>query len=202
MIKINTKEIGITKRIIMKIPFFSKIIQDAYKAGYKHGQIDYVSTIKIDDVEYVDLGLPSGTLWSCAPQYFAYGWHLELKTYAEAKSLGLPTKEQWEELLKHCDVFHKTYKSNNEIHYLLPQITGQKGERLGYPECKNGANKYTTYTLGQNCEKGRNKFWLLSEPDENHKVDVVVLDKGVLDYDRHFIGYKLPFFLVKQKVSK
>lgn len=206
MIKINTKEFGLVGRIIMKIPFLAKIIQstytEGYKKGYKQGQIDYVPTVKINNVEYFDLGLPSGTLWSSAPQYSFYGWHLELKTYAEAKSLGIPTKEQWEELLKHCDVLNETYIENGVIRYRLPQITGQKGERLGYPQCKNSTNKYTTYTLGENCEKDQNKFWLLSEPDENHQVDVVVFDRGVMKYDKHFVGYKLPFFLVKQKETE
>lgn len=76
-------------------------------AGYRKGKLDSQQTFTIDNVEYFDLGLPSGTLWSCAPQYFHYGWHLYLNTYEEAKKLGLPTKEQWEELLSNCDVFNK-----------------------------------------------------------------------------------------------
>lgn len=48
--------------------------------------------------DYVDLGLPSGTLWK---NYNEKG-HF---TYDEATSRfgeNLPTKEQWEELIKHC----------------------------------------------------------------------------------------------------
>lgn len=183
----------ITRMMNLNVPILSSLIKKIYMAGYRKGKQDSQQTITIDNVEYFDLGLPSGTLWSCAPQYFHYGWHLYLNTYEEAKKLGLPTKEQWEELLLNCDIFNKESK------WGLPRLIGPNGQRLGYPLCKNDSVKYTTYTLGENCKKGRNKFWLLSEPDNNHLVDVIVFDKNVLEYDKHFTGYRLPYFLVKKK---
>lgn len=187
-------------RILKRNSLFSEIMEKVYMDGYRQGQIDYAPTVTVDNVKYMDLGLPSETLWSCAPQYFCYGWHLQLNTYKEAKKLGLPTKEQWEELLTFCDVRNReTVLSDGKIIKHLPTITGPNGEKLGYPVCGNGSVKYMTYTLGENCEKGRNKFWLLSEPDEKHCVDVIVFDKDVNEYDKHYMGYQLPYFLVKTK---
>lgn len=46
----------------------NKVIVEAYMAGYNSGYKDgYDKVVKetsSDDIEYVDLGLPSGTLWS------------------------------------------------------------------------------------------------------------------------------------------
>lgn len=46
----------------------NKVIVEAYMAGYNSGYKDgYDKVVKAtssDDIEYVDLGLPSGTLWS------------------------------------------------------------------------------------------------------------------------------------------
>lgn len=180
------------------IPDLSNLLEKAFEEGYRKGKLDARPSVTVDGVEYFDLNLPSGTLWSTAPQSFAYGWYLNRLTYEDAKKLGLPTKEQWEELLEHCDVVLHAGASDGKT-YGLPAITGPNGQRLGYPMCKNDSKKYITYTLGEQCEKGKNKFWLLSEPDERHHAEVVVFDKDVLEYDTHFIGYKLPFFLVKKK---
>lgn len=179
-------------------PSLAKLLEEVWMEGYKQGQLDNRPKVKINEVVYMDLGLPSGTLWSTAPQSFFYGWHLDLFTYEQAKSLGIPTKEQWEELLQYCYLENEPYPYKGHD-YCLPKLTGPNGERLGYPMCKNDAVKYLTYTLGQGCERDRNKFWLLSEEDENHFVDVLVFDRNVMEYDKHFKGYKLPCFLVKNK---
>ena len=48
--------------------FINKTLAEAYIAGYKAGFKDCEDNILISlpkkDIEYVDLGLPSGTLWS------------------------------------------------------------------------------------------------------------------------------------------
>ena len=43
---------------------FAKVYADGYRDGYKDC-LDHVSVnLRISNTEYVDLGLPSGTLWS------------------------------------------------------------------------------------------------------------------------------------------
>lgn len=83
------------------------LLAKAYQDGYNQGICDSTHKINIDDVEYLDLGLPSGTLWSFPPYYCNYGWKLKLLPYEQVKDLNLPTREQWEELCQHCRIVDK-----------------------------------------------------------------------------------------------
>lgn len=47
---------------------------------------------------YVDLGLPSGTLWKSANEVGHYDYNDAVKKFGN----NLPTREQWEELKEHC----------------------------------------------------------------------------------------------------
>ena len=63
---------------------------------------DNQSDNKIIPQGYVDLGLPSGTLWKAVNESGGDGYY----TYNEAVSQfggQLPTKEQWEELKDYCE---------------------------------------------------------------------------------------------------
>lgn len=172
-----------------KINDISALLEEAYLEGYKKGEENNINKINIDGIEFFDPGVPSGTLWSCAPQYFNYGWHLERKTFYEVEKLSLPTKEQWEELLEYCQV--------DELH-----IITRYGDKLGYPIADNSpSNRYTTYTLGEKCEKNLNKFWMAGSPDDKGMIEVILFDRDVIGYDTHFSGYKLPFFMVKNKAN-
>ncbi len=52
----------------------------------------------IDATNYVDLGLPSGTLWKSANEVGHYDYNDAVKKFGN----NLPTREQWEELKEHC----------------------------------------------------------------------------------------------------
>lgn len=81
----------------------SRAIEEAFKDGYREGYRDRDNEIPIleNDDEYVDLGLPSGTLWSAE-----FVKNEEEKVmyypYCEVDSLDIPTVEQWEELQNYC----------------------------------------------------------------------------------------------------
>ena len=47
---------------------------------------------------YVDLGLPSGTLWKATNEYGYYDYDSAVNKYGDK----LPTREQWEELKNYC----------------------------------------------------------------------------------------------------
>ena len=51
-----------------------------------------------DGVSYVDLGLPSGTLWKSANEDGLYDYYSAVETFGSK----LPTREQLEELKTHC----------------------------------------------------------------------------------------------------
>ena len=84
----------------------SKAIAQAYADGYRNGYKDRDCEIgKLDQIEgkieVHDLGLPSGTLWT-----LNYLEDEEENTnylpYVKAAKLGLPTKEQVDELIEKC----------------------------------------------------------------------------------------------------
>ena len=80
-------------------------IAQAYMDGYRDGYKDREEEIPVDlrdkKTEYVDLGLPSGTLWSTDYEKDENGDNLYLP-YEEASNLKLPTPGQWQELDKEC----------------------------------------------------------------------------------------------------
>ena len=81
----------------------SKAIAQAYLDGFKDGykaRKDKEESGFIDDIDFVDLGLPSGTLW--ASDSLRDDEELCLLTFDEANMLDIPSEEQWEELVDHC----------------------------------------------------------------------------------------------------
>lgn len=95
-------------------------IEQAYIDGYRDGYKDCEEEISVDlpceEVEYVDLGLPSGTLWAKDYMKEENGNILLYMTHGEANCLNIPTQEQWDELKRVC-VFEKklqkTFKVRN-----------------------------------------------------------------------------------------
>ena len=73
-----------------------QVVADAYMAGYNAGYQDGIDKVAKDSVseetEFVDLGLPSGTLW--ASDYVKDGDEVLLLPYPEALKYNIPTKEQ------------------------------------------------------------------------------------------------------------
>ena len=85
-------------------------VENAYTDGYKAGYNDAVEKLnngaqelESDGITYVDLGLPSGTLWASDYLRDKDGKLVRLK-YDEAAPLALPKKEQFEELKRYCEV--------------------------------------------------------------------------------------------------
>ncbi|WP_315291647.1 hypothetical protein [Hoylesella loescheii] len=89
-------------------------IAHAYIEGYNKSRAVVVE----NDIEYIDLGLPSGTLW---PTKFLND---EGMVYCDAKSYKLPTKEQYEE-------FRKLRWRIVENKYII--ITGLNGNEITLP---------------------------------------------------------------------
>lgn len=82
---------------------YKNALQAAFEKGFEVGtKLAEEKRIVIDGVEYVDLGLPSGTLWSANPY--------SVESFPEANKLNLPTLEDWEEIAKYCEVTVKITK--------------------------------------------------------------------------------------------
>ena len=170
-------------------------IKEAYLKGYEQGRLDSTDTFCIDGLEYADLGLPSGTLWSKEPLcHLDYGYKQTRLSYKEALNLQIPTIEQWEEVCRFC-------------RFEQEKIIGPSGERIGYGWAPAG---YRIYNLGEGCEENKQMFWLKGDVDSEGNAPTFIYDikredeyewvfSNVKGSSRHFTGYKLPVFLVTKK---
>lgn len=140
----------------------------------------------IKGVTFKDLGLPSDTLWATEP--IGGRFTIEL-TFEEAKKLyHLPTKGQWDELKRECQV-----KGNENC---IEILTG-RGERLSL--------EYT----GPQYKKEEHEnqflmFWLDDEDSFNHALCVFMeyenkYGRFASGTRRVFVGEKLPVIVVKSK---
>lgn len=154
----------------------AELLKAAYLKGYEQGELKVACSISIEGVEYYDLGLPSGTLWS-APLHYTWSYEYQKFSQNDASRFdGLPTEAQWEELNEIC-----------RIHSC--NIIGRSGERI---------NTFTCYR-GEDVPEGYNYFWLKSEMDEKGVAKAGRINADGLSIVFHFAGYKLPIMLTKKR---
>lgn len=108
-------------------------VREAYLKGYEEGvrSVNPDRSETIDGVEYVDLRLPSGTLWAFANEVVVFG---------DAIELNIPTETQWEELKSFC----KFEFSDNYVY-----VTGL-----------NGKSFYISNRLVANTTDEKVLFWV------------------------------------------
>lgn len=160
----------------------AELLKAAYLKGYEQGELKVACSISIEGVEYYDLGLPSGTLWSKPLSYTVFnGEKYKQFSYNDASRFdGLPTEVQWEELKEIC-----------RIHSC--NIIGRSGERI---DISTGSN-----FRGEYVPEGYNYIWLKSEIDEKGeakagRIYTAGISIGIVS---HFAGYKLPVMLTKKR---
>lgn len=186
----------------------TKAIAQAYADGYRDGYKDREEEIPVDlrdnKTEYVDLGLPSGTLW--AKDYEKRENDVVYLPYCKATTMNLPTMEQWEELYELCRWECKTYhgwESEKNIQNVL--CVGPNGNVLKFEA--TGMYKVTD----ERCNVGDILFWLKNNEEDSEK-DSVYINRSLsyrnsnTDFyktnyvtNTFFLGYKLPVRLVRSK---
>ena len=89
-------------------------IEEAYTAGYNDAlSIKKEPDVVEDNIKFVDLHLKDGTLW--ASDYLrGKDGEIIYCTYDEAEPLGIPTEEQFNDLMKQCNVSLLTPEEGNE----------------------------------------------------------------------------------------
>lgn len=176
----------------------TKAIVQAYIDGYKDRdseimKMDYIE----EEINVHDLGLPSGTLWS-----LNYLEDEEKETkylpYIKAIKLGLPTKEQVEELIDNCK--WQGESSSSGLTFYGAICIGANGERIafnssGYMEDEK--NVGAPYYGGGNAY-----FWIQDEEDGNEKNAIRIYNvengKPKMEIVKIFSGYKLPVLIVRK----
>ena len=98
---------------------------EGYKAGYHDREMEIPADLRDEKTEYVDLGLPSGTLW--AADYEKADGKYKDYTYDELLYVKLPTEEQCKELFNCCKI---EYDINNYYDFCKVTFLGPNGNRL------------------------------------------------------------------------
>ncbi len=175
----------------------SKAIAQAYLDGFRDGyearknkeEAGFVG----DDMEYVDLGLPSGTLWAKDP--LKDDNENCLLTFDDANMLNIPSAEQWDELRAYC-----TWQliDNRDV-TIRAKCVGPSGRFILF-------SFFESYVKPNNWREssGEVRFWLKSVFDSTDEKGTIArfykregedtLTFGQLSVS---VKYKLPVRLVK-----
>lgn len=186
------KEVGKAKEYAegKVIEALSQVVTEAYMAGYNAGyQEGYNKVVKetsSDEMEYVDLGLPSGTLW--ASDYVKDGEDVLFLPYPEALKYNIPTEEQVDELEKFCEISIECDGSNKTYVILGPNGNAITFKGYGYMHLKDFEDSFDAY------------FWQVYESDNPKEIQVpdIYNEKGIYKTTL-FGGYGIPVRTVKAK---
>ena len=177
----------------------NKVIVQAYMAGYNSGYQDgYDKVVKetsSDDIEYVDLGLPSGTLWSS--NYLEDENNETVYVLQEkSKAFDIPTVEQWQELVQKCrweQGSERIDHTNGFYHYHDWAIClGPNGNRIIFE--KTGLYEIQTERVRTN----EVLFWLKKGKNSLCNSANITFCTIEITSKSEFPGYKLPIRLVKK----
>lgn len=176
----------------------TKAIAQAYADGYRDGYKDREEEIPVDlrdnKTEYVDLGLPSGTLWS--NDYEKENGETLYLPYGEAAKYAIPTEEQWKELREYCEWILRRRSSGED--YSGVTCIGPNGNST-YFEFRGRKEDYNDIPDNWRCY-----FWILDNEDNIEKNNVFIgeWNRGMrTKIEKTFSGYKLPVRLVRKKIE-
>ena len=189
MIELNEKASIYAEENVINVlkEAFAKVYADGYRDGYKDC-LEHVSVnLHISNTEYVDLGLPSGTLWSA--DYEKEGDDNIFLSYDKADKYDIPTKEQFNELLKTC---HWEFKYINSAKRQYVCI-GPNGNHIVFHS--------RGYKLaGTTRESEKIIFWIKTNTEATTKEAVCLYyhNGQIKTIIESFSGNMLPLRLVKK----
>ena len=178
----------------------AKAIAQAYVDGYCNGYQDRdnenkESNFVDDEIDVYDLGLPSGTLW--APNYLKDEDTINYLPYVEAVKLGLPSKEQVDELVENCRWLGSFSSSGLTLYKAV--CIGASGESIslttaGYEMGDERVDAGYGYASAY--------FWIQDDDDGDEKYAVKIYHvrdgKPCMEIVKIFSGYKLPVLIVRK----
>lgn len=159
---------------------------EGYRTGYREGYDAKSKELPIEQdygVTYVDLGLPSGTLWSSDFLKDKDGRILYF-TFEEAAKLNIPTKEQYKELYENCQIIKREYYK-----YKGSTILGRNGNSI---ELKQNV----IYT-GSACSFQESFTFWLNNGDENTNYRFCAMKNKDSIYSLQFMGCRMPVMIVR-----
>lgn len=145
-------------------------VANAYIQGYNDAMASQNhEPIKEGKDRFVDLGLDSGTLWTYRPHYKM--GHFQSVGFHEAINYGIPTKEQFEEMLTRCR-YHKDY-----------EFVGPSSESV-----------YFVFT-----GSSHKRVWIKSDVVNDEALTCRLHSDGSYEFERLFVGERLRIMRVKNK---
>lgn len=171
--------------------------EDGYRDGYKARESELAVNLFDNSTEYVDLGLPSGTLWS--KNYEKEGNELICLPYDAAKAYNIPTREQWDELYENCEwsfgynydnvsVMFCTGPNGNNIQFTVFGIKQPGGTILKWRHCIFWLKNKMAVDLSKEGDE-KNSYGYPNDRVATFHAEVSEL----------FSGYALPLRLVRGK---
>ena len=174
---------------------FAKVYADGYRDGYKECEEDIPANLSTNQTVFVDLGLPSGTLWSS--DYLKMNDKREYLPFSKADSLSIPTEDQWNELVDTCKW---EFDIDNAYDLCEARCVGPSGNSLKFER----TGKKNISSLSEEWEVF---FWIKDAQEGFEKNAVHMYNGGKkiknknarTETDSFFSGYKLPVRLVRTK---
>ena len=175
----------------------TKAIAQAYLDGYRDGYNDREAEIPADfrdnKTKYIDLGLPSRTLWS--EDYEKDDGQILYLPYERAEYLKIPTKEQWEELLEQCEW---RIEVDRDYDFVSAKFVGPNGNILVF---ENTGMEFAN----EKTDDWHAYFWIEVEFEENDRGAVHLFNQWKAtknkalgkEIKKTFSGYHLPVRLVR-----
>ncbi len=167
------------------------VIVKAFVDGYCEG-IKETITSDENDIEYVDLGLPSGTLWSS--DFIKHDGEITYFTYDSAITMRIPTEQQWEELQIKC---RWEYYCKEGV-FKIAKCFGPNGNVLNFLI-------NDVFDVDNKLVEGSNKvssFWLMEYSDYSSRRNTAEIGKRIDGRQRtcspfYSPEFKLPVRLVR-----
>ena len=138
--------------------------------------------LRSNQTEFVDLGLPSGTLWS--GEYEKEKDSLRYAPFDKAKTMMIPTKEQCEELLSYCK--WECVRKNGIYDHL--DCIGPNGNIISF--FPHG------YISSDSCYMEFKVLIWIQDNVQKSEISVLEMDSSYRLIGSLFSGYKLPIRLV------
>ncbi len=165
------------------------VIEQAYADGYNDGMQHREKLILdsiVDGVQYVDLQLPTGKMWSST--YLKDKDLYSLLPYCEASKLHIPTEEDFYELCNHCV---KDYCLMRDLMGI--RFRGINGSEIVIP--------FSNVDIINASFSSSFSFWLKDDEESTEKKHTFCTsNNGIVGHVKKiFMGYKLPVMLVKDK---
>jgi hypothetical protein len=162
---------------------FAKVYADGYRDGYKDCEEEIPVDLRLNETEFIDLGLPSGTLWSSS--YERIGEERLYLPYDKAKEMNIPTEDQWRELRKEC----KWSIDSDKLYCIGPNGNSINFERTGYISIKKN-KEIADWSF----------FWIKNEEENGNECYSAKMSWLTASDERFysiFRGYSLPIRLVR-----